>query len=134
MKIYVNGNYEVIALDTEPKEYKHVFTDDRTRTELFGNWCDTCIQGYLYEPCYEMLFNEDGSNIRDAQTGEPLYRLDEDGSKILSGYACYPYIDINTLKLIQKQYEDSQRQAQALNAQIEYMSMMSGIEMEANNE
>jgi hypothetical protein len=34
--------------------------------------------------------------------------------------------------LIQKQYEDSQKQVKIIYAQIEYMSMMPGIE--ANNE
>lgn len=130
MKIYVNEQYEVIALDSEPKYFFHAFEVEQTREEMFGNLCDACIQGYKYEPQYELLFEEDGSNARDEKTGELLYRLDERGNKIQSGYACYPFVDYRTLMLIQKQYQDSQKQVQVLNAQIEYLSMMSGFDVE----
>jgi len=36
--------------------------------------------------------------------------------------------------LFQKQYEESQKQVQTLNAQIEYLSMMSGLETEVDHE
>ena len=134
MKIYVNENYEIIALDAEPKNYRHVFEVDQTRTEMFGNLCEACIQGYKYEPLYEFLFNEDGSNARDEKTRELLYKLNETGEKILQGYSCYPFVDYKTLMLIQKQYEDSQKQVQALNAQIAYLQMMSGVETEVDHE
>jgi len=134
MKIYVNENYQIVALDTEPEAYRWLFDTDQTKEEMFGNWCDTCIQGYKYEPQHEFLFNEDGSNARDEKTGELLYKLDEEGNKIPAGFACYPFIDFQTLMLIQKQYEESQKQVQALNAQIAYLSMMSGIEMEVGHE
>lgn len=134
MKIYVNELYEILSLDMESLNYSKIFETERSREEMFGNWCDTCIQGYKYEPQYEFLFNEDGSNARDEKTGELLYKLDEKGNKIQNGYACYPFIDFRTLILIQKQYEESQKQVQVLNAQIEYLSMMSGIEMEVDNE
>jgi hypothetical protein len=130
MKIYVNDQNEILSLEKEPSYFKEVFKVERTREEMFGNWCDACICGYKYEPQYEFLFNDDGSNARDEKTGELLYRLDERGNKIQSGYACYPFVDYRTLMLIQKQYEDSQKQVQVLNAQIEYLSMMSGYEME----
>lgn len=128
MKIYVNKQYEILAFDTEPNIFECVFEVNQTRTEMFGNLCDTCIQGYKYEPQYEFLFNKDGSSARDEKTGELLYKTDEAGNKIANGYACYPFVDYKTLNLIQKQYEDSQNQVQALIAQIEYLSMMSGIE------
>lgn len=134
MKIYVNEQYEIIGLDKEVEVYKHVFETSQTRSELFGNLCDVCIQGYKYEPLYEMLFNEDGSNQRDEKTGEILYKIDEHGNKITQGFSCHPFVPYQTLMLIRKQYEDSQKQIKVLNAQIEYMSMMSGIEMEAKNE
>lgn len=130
MKIYVNEQNEIIALDNEPIDFANVFETEQTKEEMFGNWCDTCIQGYKYEPQCEFLFNEDGSNARDEKTGELLYKLDEEGNKIPAGYALYPYVDYQTLTLIQKQYEESQKQVQVLNAQIEYLSMMSGYEME----
>jgi len=130
MKIYVNEQYEVLSLDDKPQEYSEVFEVSQTREEMFGNLCDACIQGYKYEPQYELLFNEDGSNARDEKTGEFLYKLDDEGNKIPAGFACYPFVDYHTLTLIQKQYEESQKQVQVLNAQIEYLSMMSGYEME----
>ena len=130
MKIYVNEQHEIISLEREPNYYREVFEIDQTREEMFGNFCNACIQGYKYEPQYEFLFNEDGSNARNQDTGELRYKLNDDGEKILQGYACYPFIDYRTLMLIQKQYEDSQKQVQALIAQIGYLQMMSDIETE----
>lgn len=134
MKIYVNENYEILSINNIPDNFTVVFNTEQTRGELFGELCDAVILGYKYEPSYELLFNEDGSNARDEKTGELLYKLDENGEKVPAGYACYPFINHQTLMLIQKQYEDSQRQVQALNAQIEYLSMMSGIETEVVHE
>lgn len=134
MKIYTNERYEIVSLNDNPAEFTYEFETQQARAEMFGNLCDACIQGYKYEPTYELLFNENGSNARDEKTGELLCKLDKSGNKISNGYACYPFVDYRTLMLIQKQYEDSQKQIKVLNAQIEYMSMMSGIEMEAKNE
>ncbi|MGC6177011.1 hypothetical protein [Lacrimispora sp. 38-1] len=127
MKIYVNDQYEVLGLDNGVEGYKHVFETAQTRTDLFGDLCDACIHGYKYEPLYEMLFNEDGSNQRDENTGEILYKVDEHGNKITHGFSCHPFVPYQTLMLIQKQYEDSQKQVQELSAQVAYMQMMSGI-------
>lgn len=127
MKIYVNEQYEILGLDRNINGYKYIFETKKTKSELFGNLCDACIQGYTYEPLYEMLFEEDGSNKRDVNTGEILYKVDEHGNKISHGFSCQPFVPYQTLMLIQKQYEDSQKQIKALKAQIEYMSMMSGI-------
>lgn len=124
MKIYVNEQYKIMDLDNEPLHYKQCFEIEQTRTQMFGSLCDACIQGHKYEPQYEMLFNEDGSNARDERTGEPLYILDNSGNKIPSGFTCYPFVDYEMLLLIQKQYEDSEKQVQTLKAQIEYLSMM----------
>lgn len=134
MKIYVNDQYEILSLDNESQGYCKVFEVEQTREEMFGNFCDACIQGYKYTPQYEFLFNEDGSNARDEKNGELLYKLNNNGEKIFQGYACYPFVDYRTLMLIQKQYEDSQRQVQSLNAQIAYLSMMTGYETEVGNE
>lgn len=134
MKIYVNEQYEIIALDVEPENYSHLFEVERTRIEMFGDLCDSCIQGYKYEPQYEMLFNKDGTNARNEKTGELLYKLDESGHKNFIGYACYPFIDYKMLTLIQKQYEESSKQLLVLSARMAYLSMMAGIEMEAGHE
>ena len=127
MKIYTDINNSILALDDAQISYVNCYEVDKTREEMFGKLCDAVIGGYKYEPQYELLFNEDGSNARDDITGELLYKLDDAGNKIPTGYSCYPFVDYSTLILIQKQYEDSQRQVQVLNAQIAYLQMMSGI-------
>lgn len=134
MKIYTDINHTILALEDAPTCWEHCVETEQSREKMFGTLCDTCIQGYKYEPQYEFLFKEDGNHERDKETGELIYKLDDEGNKILTGYACYPFVDYKTLMLIQKQYEDSQRQVQALNAQIEYLSMMSGIETEVGHE
>ena len=48
MKIYVNFNYEIIALDSPPEKYEHEIDVEQTRSELFGDLCDACICGYRY--------------------------------------------------------------------------------------
>ena len=134
MKIYTDINSSILALDDAPDYWEHCVETEKTRKELFGNLCDVCIQGYKYELQYELLFSEDGNNERDKETGELLYKLDEEGNKIINGYSCYPFVDYSTLMLIQKQYEDSQQQVQALNAQVAYLQMMSGIAEERDYE
>lgn len=131
MKIYTDINYVILALDDAQVSYVNCYEVDKTREEMFGKLCDAVIGGYKYEPQYELLFNEGGSNARDEGTGELLYKLDDAGNKIPTGYACYLFIDYNTLILLQKQYEDSQQQVQVLNAQVAYLQMLSGIAEEA---
>jgi hypothetical protein len=134
MKIYVNENYEILSLDVAPQKYVFCLDSSLARDQLFGNLCDICIQGYKYEPQYKLLLNDDGSNVRDEETGELLYKLDDNKEKILQGYACYPFMDYKTLMLIQKQYEDSQKKEKALTAKIEYLSMMTGVKTEVADE
>ncbi len=136
MKIYTNHQYEILSIDTfpifhmEPLEFEVTLT----REEMFGNLCDAVIRSYKYEPIYETLYNEDGSNARDEKTQDLLYKVNENNERLFQGYAFYPFVDYKILMLIQEQYEDSQKQTQVLNAQIEYLSMMSGIETEAGHE
>ncbi|WP_349947352.1 hypothetical protein ABFV83_02370 [Lacrimispora sp. BS-2] len=134
MIIYVNERYEIVALNKEPLKFYKCYEMNQTKEEVFGSMCDTVISGYKYEPQYEFLFNEGGSNARDKVTGELLYKLDEKGNKKFNGYFLYPFINDSILMLIQKQYEESQKQVQAMNAQMAYLSMMSGIETEVHNE
>jgi hypothetical protein len=133
MKIYVNDFYEIVGLDNHPVNFKEVFEVTNTREEMFGNLCDACILGYKYSPVYEMMFNTDGTNQRDDK-GDIIFRKNDKGEKNLQGYSYFPFVDFKTLLLIQKHYEDSQKQTQALNARIEYLSMMSGIETEVGHE
>lgn len=110
MKIYINENHEILSIDKEPESFYECFEEVGTKKYMFGNWCDTCIRGYKYEPQYEFLFNEDGSNARNKETGELLYRLDDNGNKIHSGYSIYPFVDYQVLVLIQMQYEENQKE------------------------
>lgn len=110
MKIYTNLNYEIISLDIIPDYYEHEIEVEQTREEMFGNLCDACVCGYRYEPVYELLFNEDGSNARDKDTGDLLYKTDECGNRIHTGWQCYPFMDYQVLMAIQRQHEASQHQ------------------------
>lgn len=110
MKIYTNCAHDILALDNAPEHYEHEIEVDQTREELFGNLCDACVCGYRYEPAYEMLFNDDGSNARDENTGELLYKTDAQGNRITVGWQLYPFMDYQVLMAIQRQYECAQRQ------------------------
>lgn len=134
MKIYTNNNHEILSVNEEPIVFKYIFDVNQTREDLFGNFCNACIQGYKYEPQYELLFNENGDNVRDDKTGELIFRLDKEGNKIPNGFACYPFVNYQTLIMIQKQYDDSQNQVLALNAKIDYLCMMTGADTEVSHE
>lgn len=134
MKIYINECYEIVGLNNNKAEFAFEFETQQSREEMFMNLCDACIQGYKYEPQYELLFNDDGSNQRDEETGELLYKTDEKGNKIQTGYSCYPFVDYKTLTLMQKQYEESLEKEKVLTAKIEYLSMMAGVETEKSYE
>lgn len=110
MKIYTNFTHDILALDNPPEKYEHEIEVDQTREEMFGNLCDACICGYRYEPAYELLFKEDGSNARDEETGDLLYKTDAQGHRITVGWQCYPFMDYQVLMAIQRQYEASQSQ------------------------
>lgn len=110
MKIFTNLNHEIISLDIAPEFYEHEIEIEKTREELFGDLCDACICGYRYEPIYELLFDEDGSNARDEKTGELLYKINEDRERIQTGWQCYPFMDYQVLMAIQRQYKASQYQ------------------------
>ena len=118
MKIFTNLNHEIISLDITPEFYEHEFEIEKTREELFGDLCDACICGYRYEPIYDLLFNEDGSNARDEKTGELLYKINEYGERIRTGWQCYPFLDYQVLMAIQRQYKASQYQIDDLTCAI----------------
>lgn len=130
MKIYTSDTYNIISIDKEPSNYKYCFETNQSRSDVFKNLCDTVIKGYKYEPQYEIVIDNKGNRQRDNTTGEYKYKLDEEGSRIFYGYACYPYLDYMILELLQKQYEDFQKQDKLIKAQIAYLSMMSGIDTE----
>lgn len=92
MKIYVNEQYEICAVN---KTDRTDLTEMEVDPGLLGNWCETALMGYKYEPSWAC--DENGEFI-----------LDENGERIQAGYAFYPFVDYNTLMLIQHNYEQSQ--------------------------
>lgn len=98
MKIYINEQYEICALRcTNRIDLMEIEADP----EMLGNWCDTALMGHKYEPSWAC--DENGDLI-----------LDEEGKRIQAGYAFYPFIDLNTLQLIQQEHEQSQQELTAL--------------------
>lgn len=110
MKIYTNSTYDIVALDNPPEYYEHEIEVEQTRKDLFGDLCDACVCGYRYAPCYELMFNKDGSTALDEKTGDILYKTDKDGNKNLIGWQCYPFVDCQVLTTIQRQHISSQTQ------------------------
>lgn len=98
MKIYVNEQYEICALRSTDRTD---LTEMEVSTETLGNWCDTALMGYKYEPSWAC--DENGE-----------FLLDDVGNRIQAGYAFYPFIDFNTLLLIQQEHDKSQQELTAL--------------------
>lgn len=98
MKIYINERYEICELrSTDRMDLIEV----EANPETLGNWCDTALKGYKYEPSWAC--DENGEFI-----------LDDEGNRIQAGYAFYPFIDFNTILLIQQEHEQSEQKLTAL--------------------
>lgn len=98
MKIYVNKQYDICALrNTDRTDLTEIEVEPTT----LGNWCDTVLKGYKYEPSWAC--DENG-----------VFILDDDKNRIQVGYAFYPFVDFNTLLLIQQEHEQSQQELTAL--------------------
>ena len=90
MKIYVNENYEIAALYHTDREDLMEIEVER---ETLGNWCDTALLCFKYEPSYQYDPDKDE------------YILDEEGNKIQQGWAFYPNVDFNIIQSIQDIYD-----------------------------
>lgn len=98
MKVYVNEQYEICALrSTDNRD----LIEFEVSPETLGNWCDTALMGFKYEPSWAC--DENGEFI-----------LNYEGNRIQAGYAFYPFIDFNTLQLIQQEHEQSQQELTVL--------------------
>ena len=101
MKIYTNAQHEIIGYspDYVPAEYANEYEveDDFVGDRSFPVMC-----GYKYEPQYELDFNEDGTMKYDDQ-GNLVYKLDDEGEKIFTGYGFYPFIDTRVLDRLQQE-------------------------------
>lgn len=105
MKIYTNEQHEIIGYSPNyvPSDYSYEYevSDDFVGSRSFSVMC-----GYKYEPQYELDFNEDGTMKYD-ENGNLVYKLDDEGEKIFTGYGFYPFIDIRVLDRLQQQSEET---------------------------
>ncbi len=101
MKIYTNDSHEIIGYGPNyiPSEYSHEY---EVSDDLVGNKSFPVMCGYKYEPQYELDFNEDGTMKYDDQ-GNLVYKLDDEGEKIFTGYSFYPFIDTRVLDRLQQE-------------------------------
>lgn len=112
MKLYTNSNHEIIGCSPShiPVEYVNEYDveDDMLNVMEFPVVC-----GYKYEPKYELDFNEDGSLKYDEQ-GNLVYKTDEDGEKIFTGYAFYPFVDYQVLEKLQVMNDENEKKVTEL--------------------
>ena len=101
MKLYTNEQHEIIGYtpDYVPKEYAHEY---EVEEDLVWNRSFPVMCGYKYEPQYELDFNKDGTMKYDDQ-GNLVYKLDDEGEKIFTGYSFYPFIDTRVLDRLQQE-------------------------------
>lgn len=103
MKYYLDIDYRIISIDKEPLFYNYTHeTDERQEDSIFANMCSTAIKLYKHEPQYE--YNEDGS-IKLDDSGLPIFKLDENNQKIISGWSTYPYVNYDVIISFQNEYE-----------------------------
>lgn len=116
-KIFVNENYEIVALDICDRED---VTEITVEDGALGNYCDAALMGYRYEPSYAV--DENGE-----------YIFDESGNKIQAGYAFYPFIDYGIIQSIQNMYKTNIAQLQDATDEMAIMlaDMFAGEEAEA---
>ena len=101
MKIYTNEQHEIIGYSSDyvPTEYANEY---EVEDDFIGNRSFPVMCGYKYEPQYELDFNEDGTMKYDDQ-GNLVYKLDDEGEKIFTGYGFYPFIDTRVLDRLQQE-------------------------------
>lgn len=104
MKIYTNTQHEICAVESTDRTD---LTEHEIDKETLGDWCDTCLCGYKYEPAYEYETDENGNSKMD-ESGAYVCKLDADGNEKLIGWSFYPFVDINVLSRIQQEHENRQ--------------------------
>ena len=101
MKIYTNEQHEIIGYSQGyiPTEYANEY---KVEDDFVGDRSFPVMCGYKYEPQYELDFNEDGTMKYD-DYGSLVYKLDDEGEKIFTGYSFYPFIDTRVLDRLQQE-------------------------------
>lgn len=112
MKIYTNLNHEIIGYSPAyiPSEYAYEYD---VEDDMLNGMAFPVVCGYRYEPQYELDFNEDGSLKYDEQ-GNLVYKIDEDGEKIFTGYAFYPFVDYQVLEKLQVMNDENEKKVTEL--------------------
>lgn len=112
MKIYTNLNHEIIGYSPShiPSEYAYEYD---VEGGMLNGRAFPVVCGYKYEPQYELDFNEDGSLKYDEQ-GNLVYKTDEDGEKIFTGYAFYPFVDYQVLEKLQVMNDENEKKVTEL--------------------
>lgn len=104
MKIYTNKQHEIVDINSTDNSE---LTEYEIDGEIFFGKCIDFIRGYKYEPQYQFDVEENG-DIKTDENGDPIYKLDSNGEKIIQGYGLYPWIDYNQLLITQLEYENNQ--------------------------
>lgn len=112
MKLYTNLNHEIVGYSPShiPVEYVNEYD---VEDGMLNGMAFPVICGYKYEPNYELEFNTDGSLKYDEQ-GNLVYKTDEDGEKIFTGYAFYPFVDYQVLEKLQVMNDENEKKVTEL--------------------
>lgn len=112
MKLYTNLSHEIIGYSPLyiPSEYAYEY---EVEDDMLGGKAFPVICGYKYEPNYELEFNEDGS-MKYNEHGNLVYKTDEDGEKIFTGYAFYPFVDYQVLEKLQVMNDENEKKVTEL--------------------
>lgn len=123
MKIYTNEYYEICAINSTDRTdlTEHEIDDD-----FFAGKCEDYIFGYRYEPQFDMEFNENGETVLN-DDGTPVYKLDDNGEKVIIGWSLYPWQDYNLLCIAQNKYEQEQAKQETDMAIAELSILMASI-------
>ena len=87
MIVFTDNEDRIIAYDSTDKTYNNKIDIGN----YFDNKCDEYIFGYKCIPTYELELDDNGIPVHD-EKGNLVYRTDEDGNKIISGFSTYPFI------------------------------------------
>lgn len=101
MKIFTNEYHEICDVESTTRSD---LTEYDIENGSFEGKCKTYICGYKYEPQFQLVINEDGTNKKD-ESGSDIYALDEQGNKIQTGFSLYPFVDFNVLLRIQSEHD-----------------------------
>lgn len=110
-KIYTDNQDRIVAVGSTDRTD---VTEYEVDSEMFGNMCEAVIFGYKYGPVYLCKYGEDGNEILDPETNEPIYELDERGNPVIAGIQFVPFVPDVVLDRIQFINDKSEEENAAL--------------------